>query len=80
MKAAVKRISDGISETLIEFISVDKINKNLKKTIKNVSKKIAKKVAKLRMKENEVAKKVTKKLNIKQLAIAAKHKTSTKKV
>ena len=29
MKAAVKRISDGISETLIEFISVDKINKNL---------------------------------------------------
>ena len=43
MKAEAKQISEGISATLIQFISIDKISKNLGKTVKNSAKKIAKK-------------------------------------
>ena len=79
MKAEVKQISEGISATLIEFISNDKISKNLEKTIKNSAKKIAKKVAKLQKKENKMAKKVAKQADIKELLSAIKRKTSIKK-
>jgi NADH:ubiquinone oxidoreductase subunit D len=80
MKAEVKQISDGISESLNEFISIDKINKNLEKTIKNSAKKIAKKVAKIRKKENKMDKKVTKNAIIKERLSSIKRNKSAKKV
>lgn len=74
MKAATKQISEDISGTLIEVISIGNINKKLEKTIEKSAKKIAKEVVKLRKKESKRAEKVAKQVIVKDLLSATKQK------
>jgi gas vesicle protein len=74
MKAETKQIRVDISETLIEIIAIDKINKKLAKTIEKSAKKIAKRVVNLRNKISKKAEKVAKMAIIKDLLIATKQK------
>lgn len=74
MKATTKQIKEDISGTLIEVISVEKINKKLEKTIEKSAIQIAKEVVKLRKKESKRAEKVAKQVIIKDLLTATKQK------